>query len=479
MSHRDQFFRGLLLLAAALTPSCTVGPNYQRPKINTPPAFRGAQGVAQQASFADLPWWEVFKDETLTGLVKTALANNYDLAIAVTRVEQARQVAAQARSQYFPAVDYKTRLSLGKNQLLSSPASGMGGLSGLVLSVATVSWEADVWGRIRRLNEAARAQYLASDEARRGVMLTLVSDLSDAYFRLLGLQLQVEIAARSENTFDQTRILFTQRAEGGVASMLPVERAAANQAIAGAQVIEFQREIALTEDQIKILLGENPGSIPTKAKLLDDAVPPQVPAGLPSALLERRPDVLSAEQNIRYANARIGVAKADYFPKIGLTSFFGKLSAPLENFTSGASTVGSLGAAAEGPIFEGGRVRAKKREAVAAWQEAKLQYQQTVMNAFRDVSDALISREKYEGIRAKQLKAVESYQEAVRLVNMRYDQGFSSYYEVLEAQQQLFPAEQALAQTQLQQRLVIVQLYKALGGGWKLTDRQFEEGVVR
>ncbi|HKE24441.1 MAG TPA: efflux transporter outer membrane subunit [Bryobacteraceae bacterium] len=479
MTRRDLRSKAALLLAVVLVPGCAVGPNYRRPKVNIPPAFRGAEGAAQRASFADLPWWEVFKDEALKGLIKTALANNYDLAIAVTRVEQARQVAAQARSQYFPSVDYKTRLSEGKNQLLSSPASGQGGLTTLVMAVATVSWEADVWGRIRRLNEAAKAQYLATDEARRGVMLTLVSDLSEAYFRLLGLRLQLEISVQSENTFDQTRILFAQRANGGVSSMVPVARAAADQAVAAGKVVELQREIALTEDQIRVLLGQNPGAIETKAKLLDEPIPPQVPAGLPSALLERRPDVLSAEQNIRYANARIGVAQADYFPKIGLTGFFGKLSAPLENITAGSSTIGSIGGIMEGPIFEGGRLRARKREAVAAWEQAKLQYQQTALNAFRDVSDALISREKYEGIRADQVKAVESYQEAVRLVNMRYDQGFSSYYEVLEAQQQLFPAELSLAQTQLEQRLVIVQLYKALGGGWKLTDEQFKNASIR
>lgn len=478
MSRPHLFSKMFLICLAALAPGCVVGPHYQPPQVNAPPAFRGAEGAAQQASFADLPWWEVFKDDTLKGLVKTALANNYDLAIAVTRVEQARQVAAQARSRYFPSVDYNTRLSEGKNQLLSSPASGMGGMSALVMTVATVSWEADVWGRIRRLNEAEKARYLATDEARRGVMLTLVSDLSNAYFRLLGLRLQLEISMQSENIFGQSRSLFTQRAEGGVSSMLPVARATADQATAAAKVIEFQREIALTEDQIKVLLGENPGPIETKAKLLDDAVPPQVPAGLPSALLERRPDILEAEQNIRYANARVGLAKADYFPRIGLTGFFGKLSSPLENITAGSSTIGSIGAYMQGPIFEGGRLRAKKREAVAAWEQAKLQYQQTILNAFRDVSDTLISREKYEGIRADQAKAVESVLEAVRLANMRYDQGFSSYYEVLETEQQLFPAELALAQTQLEQRLVIVQLYKALGGGWKLTDEQFKMAAI-
>ena len=476
MNCRDLFRKTPLLLLAILATGCRVGPNYQRPKVNVPSAFRGAEAASQQASIADLPWWEVFKDERLKGLVKTALVNNYDMALAAARVEQARQVAAQAHAGYFPFLDYKARLSEGKNQLLSSPAAGQGGIAALAMSIISVSWEADVWGRIRRLNEAARAQYLGTEEARRGVMLTLVSDLSTAYFRLLGLRLQRDIAAQSENTFDQTRILFTRRADGGVSSMLPVERATAIQAIAAAQVIEFEREIALTEDQIRLLLGQNPGPIDTQASLLAETMPPQIPAGLPSTLLERRPDLLAAEQNIRYANARIGVAKADYFPKIGLTGFFGKLSSPLETYTSGASTIGSIGANMDGPIFQGGRIKARTREAVAGWQEAKAQYQQTVVNAFRDVSDALISREKYEGIRAQQAKAVESLQEAVRLVNMRFDQGFSSYYEVLEAQQQLFPAQQALAATELERRLVIVQLYKSLGGGWNLTDAQFVAG---
>jgi multidrug efflux system outer membrane protein len=463
----------VLLFAFILTMGCKVGPNYHRPLVVAPPGFRGAEGATQQASIADLPWWEVFKDDTLKGLVKTALVNNYDLGIAVTRVEQARQIAAQARSRYYPQFDYNSRLSEGKNQLLSSPTSGGGGMSALAMSIVSVAWEADVWGRIRRLNEEARAQYLATEEARRGVMLTLVSDVSSAYFQLLALRRKLEIAVQTESTFNQSRTLFQQRLEGGVSSQLPVSRATADQATAAAQILEFQREIALTENEISVLLGQNPGPIEAKRKLLDDTVPPAVPAGLPSALLQRRPDVLSAEQIMRAANAHIGVVKADYFPKIGLTGFFGKLSSPLEAYTSGASTVGSIGGNAAGPIFTGGRIKAQKREAVAEWEQTKLQYQQTILSAFREVSDALISREKYEGIRVDQIKAVESYEEAVRVANMRYYDGFSSYFEVLESQQQLFPAQLALAQTELERRLVIIQLYKVLGGGWNLTDAQF------
>ena len=470
----------LLLPPLMLLSGCLVGPNYERPKVNTPPAFRGAEGAAQQASFADLPWWEVFKDDQLKGLIKTALANNNNLAVAAARVEQAREVAAQARSQYFPMIDYAGAVNYGKNQyqLLQGSASGSSGANGLLLAVAHASWEADIWGRIRRLNEGAKAQFLATEEGRRGVMLSLVSDVSNAYFNLLGRQRQLEIALATVDSFDQTRVLFTQRLEGGVSSQLPVSRATAIQATAAAQAVELQRQIALTENELSVLLGQNPGPIETKAKLLETTVPPEVPAGLPSALLERRPDVLQAEQNIRYANAQIGVATAAYFPQIGLTTFFGKLSSPLENLSLGSTNAWSIGMNFTGPIYQGGKLKAQKREAVAAWEQTKAQYQQTILSAFQDVSNALISREKYDATRAEQTKAVESYAEGFRLADLRYQQGFSRYYEVLEAQQQLYPAQQALAETELNRRLVIIQLYNALGGGWNLTDAQFTSAGV-
>ena len=462
----------LILVALMVTVSgCMVGPNYKRPTINAPPAFRGAEGSSQQASLADLPWWEVFKDDRLNDLIKKALANNYDLATAVARVEQARQIAAQARSQYSPRLDYNTYLSTGKNQFVQT--SGSSSVQGLLFAAVAASWEPDVWGRIRRLNEAAKAEYLATQDARRGVMLSLVSDVSSAYFQLLGLRRQLEIARQSAQSFGETRKLFTDRMVGGVSSELPVSRAAANESVAVAQVAELEREIALAENQLSVLLGQNPGPIEVKTTLLEETVPPDVPAGLPSALLERRPDVLSAEQAIRSANARIGVAAAAYFPQIGLTTFFGKLSTPLENLTSGQTNAWSTAMGLTGPIYHGGMLKAQKREAVAAWEQAKSQYQQTILSAFEDVSNALISREKYDVIRSEQASAVDSFGTAFRLAYMRYDQGFSSYYEVLEAQQMLFPAELALAQTELNRRLIIVQLYKALGGGWNLGDAQF------
>ena len=235
----------------------------------------------------------------------------------------------------------------------------------------------------------------------------------------------------------------------------------------------LERQIPLKENQISVLLGKNPGTIETKAKLLEETIPLEVPAGLPSALLERRPDVLAAAQRVRYANARIGVAKSAYFPTIGLTTFFGKLSTPLADLASGNTNAWSLGANAAGPIFRGGALKAQNRQAVAYWEEARAQYLQAALNAFRDVSDALISRDKYATIRGEQIRAVQSAEVAVRLSRMRYMDGLSSYNEVLEAQQRLYPAQLALAHTEIHRRLVVVQLYKALGGGWNLTDTQW------
>lgn len=462
-----------LLPLILLVSGCTVGPNYRRPGVNAPAVYRGQSGPARQASLADLPWWELFRDETLKQLVKASLANNYDLAAAVARVEQARQVAAQARAQYFPAINYLSITSYGHNQFINSPASNSPGAQGFLLGIATAAWEPDVWGRIRRTNEAARAEYLATEEARRGVVLTLASDVSQAYFELLGLRLQLEIARETTQSYTATLKLFTERLQGGLGNALQTSRAANDLAMAAASIPDLERLVALKENQISILIGKNPGPIETKMKLLEETVPLEVPAGLPSALLERRPDVLSAEQKLRAANAEIGVAKAAYFPEIGLTTFFGKLSTPLANLSSGNTNAWSLGANVSGPIFAGGAIKAQNRQAVAAWQEARAEYEQTALNAFRDVSDALISREKYDAARMERSRAVESGQEAVRLSRMRYLEGLSNYNEVLEAQQRLFPAQLALAETEINRRVVIVQLYKALGGGWKLTDAQW------
>ena len=466
----------LLLPLVLVLPACLLGPNYNRPKVNAPPAFRGAQGAAQQASFADFPWWEVFKDPTLQGLIKTSLASNYDLLIAVTRIEQARQIAREARAQFFPFFNYQADIGVTQNPL-GAVTGGTGGVTseshGLVLIAISAAWEIDIWGKIRRMNEAAKAQYLATEEGKRAVMLSLVSEVAQAYFQLLGLDLQLEIARENTGNFADTLRLFTERLEGGVASKLQTSRAAGAEYTAAATIPELERQIALTENQINVLLGQNPAPVPHTAKLLEETLPPEIPAGLPSALLERRPDVLAAEQQVRAANAEIGVAQANFFPQIGLTAFLGRGSSPLSAFTNPNSTIWNALATAAGPIYQGGLLKAQKRQAIATWEQTALEYQQTALNAFQDVSNALISREKYEATRVEQARAVQAYEESVKVAFQRYNAGKASYYEVLEAQQLLFPAQSNLAQTELNQRLVIVQLYKALGGGWNLQDPQW------
>lgn len=476
---RGRSFWASVLASALLLSGCAVGPHYQRVKVNSPAGFRGAEAAAQQASFADLPWWEAFKDEELKALIKTALANNYDLAIAVSRVEQARQIAAQARAQYFPFVNYSVGASDGKNEFLGSFAPAGGGKTqGAFFAAASAAWEPDIWGRIRRLNESGRAQYLSTEEARRGVMLTLTADVAEAYFQLLGLELQLEIAKETTASFTNTYNLFMQRYEGGVASKLDTSRADAAQAAAAATIPEYERQIALQEDQISVLLGQNPSSIRHTAKLLNQVVPPEIPVGLPSALLERRPDVLSAEQQVRAANAQIGVATANFFPQLGLTALVGQASQPLSDITSGRGNVWSVAGSFTGPIFQGGLLRAQKRQAVASWEQSKLQYEQAALNAFSDVANALISRQKYEAIRSEQARSVASYQQAVQIALERYQAGKASYFEVLDAQIQLYPEETALAQTETNRRVVIVQLYLALGGGWNLTDADWQNMTV-
>ena len=463
----------IALTAAVLLGGCVVGPKYKPPTADTPPAFRGQEGAAQAASIADLPWWEIFQDKTLQGLVHEAIEKNYDLRIAVRRVEQAYELKLQAHSQYYPGVGYQAGISRGKNEALGSPFLIGGQTETSVLAGFGASWELDLWGKIRHMNEKALAAYLASEDAKRGVILSLVGRVAQAYYELLELDLRLDIARRTVDTFHGSLKLFQERLQGGAASRVETTRAEAALASTAAQVPEIERQIALKENEIRILLGSNPGAVPRNSKLLDQTLPPEVPAGLPSKLLERRPDVLAAEQAVRAANAQIGIAKADYFPTLTLTGLLGRASSPLDAFTAGSSNVWSLAANAVGPIYAGGALRSAKRQAVAAWEQTQLEYQQTAMNAFRDVSNALITRQQLEATRGEQAHAVEAYKDAVAVSMQRYQAGKANYFEVLEAQQLMYPAEVALAMTELNRRLVIVQLYQALGGGWNLKDAEW------
>lgn len=459
----------ILLISLSLLTSCTFGPNYTRPPINSPVIFRGQEGAAQQASLADFPWWDVFKDDTLKDLVRQALANNYDLLVAVSRIEQARAVATQVRGDFYPQIGYLGDLGRGKNVLLGATVPNAK-TQNSVRADLNAAWELDLWGRIRRSDEAARAQVLASEEAKRGVMLSLVSDVAQAYFELLGLDRQLEIAQHTTKSFGDSLSVFRKRLQGGVASRLETSRAEASLASTASTIPELERQIAFKENQINVLLGRNPGPVPRKATLDEQEIPPEVPAGLPSSLLERRPDVRQAEQQLVAANAQVGVTLAEFFPKIGLTTLLGRVSGELSNFTSQRANLWAITGTMTGPIFQGGKVLGAYEQAEAQREEAKLHYEQTVLNAFQEVSNALISRQKLEDVRAQETRAVAALEDAVKVSLQRYVSGAASYFEVLEAQQQLFPAENALAQTQLNQLQTIVQLYRALGGGWNLPD---------
>ena len=458
----------VLVLTLVMLAGCVVGPKYTAPKAPVPDVYRGQEDAAKSASIADLPWWEVFQDQTLQGLVRTALANNLDVRIAATRVEQARELASQARSQYLPGAGYQTAISGGKNESAGAAAPNGGNTTGTALAGIQATWDLDLWGKIRHMNEAALANYVATEQGRRGVLLSLVSSVAQGYYELLELDLQLEIAHRTADSLKGSLKIFEERLEGGTASKLETTRADAALASTAAQIPELERLIALKENEINLLLGKTPGPIQRDAKLAGETLPPDVPAGLPSTLLERRPDVLQAEQAVRAANAQVGIATAAFFPTIGLTTIFGRMSSPLEDFRTGRNNIWSAAASMTGPLYAGGSLRSQKRQAIDVWEQAKLQYEQVALGAFRDVSNALITRQQLEAIRTQQVQAVKSGREAVEISTQRYAAGKSSYYEVLTAQQELFPAENALAQTEFNRRLVIVQLYQALGGGWNL-----------
>ena len=461
------------LLASFLLAGCAVGPTYKRPATSAPPSFRGAE-AGDDRSLADEAWWDLYGDARLKELVGAALADGYDVRIAAARVEESRAIAAQVHGQLFPGVGYAGNADRGKNALLGEPFTEGGGVTANGFDgYIGATWEFDLWGRVRRLDESARSQYLASEQARRGVMLSLVSDVATSYFQLLELDEELAIAHDAVRSFGDSLDLFNRQLEGGVASRLDTESAEAEMDTSAARVPELERQIAIKENQISVLIGRNPGQIVRGARLSDQAGPPDVPAGLPSELLERRPDVREAEERAHAANANIGVTVGGFLPKIGLSALFGAVSPSLDNITSRGAGLWSVGAGATGPLLQGGGLHGQYEQAKSAWLEAKLRYQQTALNAFGDVANALATRAKLAQVREQQERAVRAYQEAVKLSTQRYGAGKASYFEVLQAQQLLFPAEVALAQTKRDQLAVIVQLYQALGGGWKLNDAQW------
>lgn len=459
-------------LLACFGTSCAVGPDYVRPPVTAPDEFRAEVGPAEAASIANLPWWEVFDDAALKQLVDEAIAANYDLRIAVQRVEQARASAAIARSPFYPQIDYQVN---GGTQRQPLPGGTTAATSDYVYGAVSLAWEIDVWGRIRRSSEAARENLLATEQVRRGVLLSLVTIVAQSYLTLLELDRELEIARATTESFQETLNLFQRRFEGGVGNQLQVSRARAALAQTQAQVPELERRIVVQENLISALLGRNPGPVARGRAFDQQSVPPETPPGLPSELLERRPDILRAEHEIATANANVGVAIANFFPKIGLTALYGGQSVELAEIASGSFSFWNVAGNAAGPLFQGFALLQQYRGQKAVWEEARARYEQTVINAFAEVSDTLIARQKLGESRSAQEIAVSAYQESVRLSRIRYDEGLASYFEVLDSQQLLFPAEIRLAQVQLQQLLAVVTLYRALGGGWEIPDAQWRE----
>lgn len=464
--------------AGCILAGCAVGPKYQRPSVLVPASLPG-QAAPESASLADMAWWQVFSDPELVALIKEALANNNDLRTAVSRVEESRSLAAVARSEYYPLLGYEAGVQRDhgvyrSHPELSLPANGR--TQNLFLAGLSLFWEADVWGRIRRSNQAALADFLASEQGRRGVMLSLVSEVAQAYFELQELDRRLAIARDSTTAFQSTHALFNRRFHAGITSLLAVKRAESALADALGTMASIELQISVKEHQICVLLGRNPGGVRRGAPDNMSQLPPVIPAGVPSALLERRPDLLQAEQALAGASARIGVARADFFPRIGLTALFGRVSPELSTLTSGSAGVAVLAAGGAGPVFTGGQLTGQYRAVIAIFEQAKFQYAQQVLKAFQEVSDALISGQKIAEVEEEQKRQVAALTDSVAIATKRYRGGLASYYEVLEAQQLLFPAEIALSQIRRDRLLAVVHLYKALGGGWQLSDEQWLQG---
>jgi multidrug efflux system outer membrane protein len=455
---------GIALLVLPLA-GCLLGPDYRRPAVEVPPAYRFEPAEAARA--ADTAWWRQFEDPVLEGLIAESLAHNLGLAIAAANVEQAAAVLTQARAPLYPQLGYGAEGSRAKpteSGALPLPSQLAEARTSYQV-LAGASWEIDLWGRIRRLSESARAQLLATEEARRGVILSLVGSVASGYVQLRALDEQLVIANRTKETYGESVRLFELQYKYGLKSRMTVEQARTQYETAAASIPQLEIAIAQAENALSILLGRNPGPI-ARGRSIDQLAVPEIPAGLPSELLERRPDVLQAEQNLVAANAQIGAARALYYPSISLTGAFGRESAALGDLFQGPARVWSYAGSVVGPIFTGGAVAGQVRQAEALQQAAELGYRQAIQSAFADVADALIEREKL----VEQLQALErlvaASSEYVRLAQLQFDGGVTPYVTVLQAQQQLFPAELNRVQARASLLAASVRVYAALGGGW-------------
>jgi len=472
--------RRLLVCAIAiLLGACTMGPDYVRPKADAPAAFRFEPQEVTQTG--DTEWWKQFDDPVLDGLIAEALANNLNLKVAVANVNQAAGVFTQTRSQLFPQVGY----SATGERVRATEAGATPVIAGFIpnpqtayQAVLTASWEIDLWGRIRRLSESALANTLATDDARRGVILSLVASVASDYLQLRGLDEQLAISKRTLDTYGESLKLFQLQFQYGQVSQMQVAQVQSQYETAAAQIPAIESQIAQTETALSILLGRNPGPI-ARGKSINELKLPTVPAGLPSQLLERRPDLMQSEQELIAANAQIGAAKALYFPSISLTGAFGGASSDLSKLFTGPARVWNYAGQAVGPIFTFGSVSGQVAQAEAGQQAALFNYKLSIQNAFGDVDNALIANQKLQQQTDAQARLVAALQDYARLATLQFNGGYTSYTTVLQAEQSLFPAELTLANLRAQVFTSSVNIYKAMGGGWvDIADKATAEGAA-
>jgi len=453
----------LIIVLSSVMLSCAMGPDYKRPKTDTEDRFRMADGQSDLPSLANLPWWELLRDEQLQQLIRMALAENYDLQRAIATVDEFRARALVAQTDWLPQITAAASMPAGRkaNFLFPGFASPFN-----YYTLGNLAWEVDLWGRIRRSTEAARADLLSKEENRRAVTIQLVSAVAEAYFNLLQFDLQLDIAKRTLQSWEESVRIAQARLRQGMTSKLDADQFEAERASAAARTAELQRQMVQAENHLSVLLGRRPFSITRGHSLDEQIVPPEVPAGLPSELLQRRPDLLVAERQLAAVTARIGAAKAERFPRITLTGLLGVAHPELSLLFTDPSSFGVFGAGLAAPLLNA-QVLGFQQEAVEAQsKEALAQYQQAVLTAFREVEDALIAVQTARTQRESQHQQVSALQSALKLAELRYKGGLANYLDVLVARRSLFESELALTSTRRLLLASVVQLYKALGGGW-------------
>jgi multidrug efflux system outer membrane protein len=468
MRRQTRSLRLTTATLAMMIAGCAVGPDYERPSVDVPATFRGAEATTDAESLGNQAWSDIFQDPVLAQLIKDGLANNHDLLIAAARVDEYRARAGVTRGALFPQLGAGIGYSSDNSSGRVDPSTGNPDYTSHNWNAGVqLSWEIDMFGRLRRDNEAALARWLASEQGRRSVLVTLVADISTGYFTLRQYDLELEIAQRTLVSNTQLVDYYRERLQGGVSNRLEVDQAEANRAVTASRIPDFERRIALQENRLNLLLGRGPGPIPRGALLTEQFVPPTLPTGLPLQLLERRPDVMQAEQGLVEANADVGAAKALFFPNISITAFTGGIGRDFSDLGSGDAAIWSAGSSVLQPLFRGGAIRFNYEAAKARFEQSLLQYQKTVQNSFRETADAIVTIEKTRAVRVEIEKSVVVLQDAASLSRERYKGGLSSYLDILLADQKLFDAELQLAEIRGTEFISIANLYRVLGGGWQ------------